>query len=193
MIQGLNPRQLIGASLIRAGELVLPPNYRSRGIGHQLSFNNPFVAHQYRGGRLIKRVRGHNGVTVVGKNKFLDTFFGAATPLTQVATWYIGLINNSPTPVLVEGDTLASHSGWTEWTAYSGNRQAWDDADSSNKIKGSTTASSFTISSAGTLYGIMVASVASGTTGILWATGAFDATLDVISSDVIKVTYGVKL
>jgi hypothetical protein len=186
----LNMRQKIGVSLIRAGRSILLPN---RSIEHNLQFTNPFVVQLIRKGKVIKTAYGLNGVTVVGKNHMLDVTFGNSSPVTQVTPWYIGLINNSPTPVLSENDTLASHTGWTEWTSYSGNRVAWDDANAANKIKGTTTVSAFTISATGTLYGIMIASVASGTSGILWATGAFDTTLDVVNTDVINVTYGVKL
>lgn len=187
-------RQMIGAQLIRAGELVLPPGHRTRGISSILQLGpNPFIAQLVRKGRVIKTVRGVNGVTVVGKNHMLDVTFGNSTPVTQVNPWYIGLINNSPTPVLDEADTLASHSGWSEWTSYSGNRKAWDDANAASKIKGTLTASSFTINAPGTLFGILVAAVASGTSGVLWATGGFDTTLAVVNTDVINITYGVKL
>jgi hypothetical protein len=131
-------------------------------------------------------------VTVVGKNHLLDVTFGNSTPVTQIATWYIGLINNSPTPTLSENDTLASHSGWSEFTSYSGTRKAWDDANAASKIKGTTSVSTFTASGSGVVYGIFIASVTSGTSGILWATGAFDATVSLIASDDLKVSYGIR-
>jgi hypothetical protein len=189
----LKMRQAIGAQLIRGGQLLAAPLYRSRGVYDELLFNNVFSAQVIRRGRVIQTVHGRNGVTVVGKNHMLDVVFGKGTPVTQVDPWYIGLINNSPSPVLSENDTLASHTGWTEWTSYSGNRKEWVDADAASKIKGTTTASSFTISATGVLYGICVAAVASGTSGVLWATGAFDSTLSVVNTDVINVTYGVRL
>lgn len=193
MIDILKLRQMIGGQIIRAGRAIASPPWRDRSISHVLQFNNPFVAQLVRGGKVIKTVHGWNGVTVVGKNHMLDVTFGKGTPVTQVDPWYIGLINNSPTPVLDEADTLASHTGWSEWTSYSGNRKAWVDADAASKIKGTTTASSFTINASGTLYGIMVAAVSSGTSGVLWATGGFDTTLAVVNTDVVNVTYGVKL
>jgi len=193
MLDFLKTRQMIGAAIIRGGQLIAPPPYRSRDAMHELTFSNPFMVEQIRNGKVIARRRGFNGVTVVGKNHMLDVVFGNSSPVTQVNPWYIGLINNSPTPVLSENDTLASHSGWTEWTSYSGNRKAWDDENAASKIKGTTSVSAFTISATGTLYGILVCAVASGTSGVLWATGAFDSTLPVVNTDVINVTYGVRL
>jgi len=193
MMNRLNVRQMIGASVIRAGELILPPKWRNRGVVHQLDFSNPFIAQLYRHGKCIKTVQGFNGVTVVGKNHLLDVAFGNSSPVTQIATWYIGLVDDSPTPVFVEADTLASHTGWTEFTGYAGTRKAWDDANAASKVKGTTTVSTFVCNTTATINGILVASVTSGTSGILWATGSFDTTIDVINLDEIKVTYGIRL
>jgi len=64
-----------------------------------------------------------NAVTTEGLNHILNVEFHGTT---QVTTWYVGLINNSPSPSLNAADTLASHAGWTEWTAFSETtRQAW--------------------------------------------------------------------
>jgi hypothetical protein len=122
----------------------------------------------------------------------LDVTFGNSSPVTQVTPWYIGLVNDSPTPVFAAGDTLASHAGWTEWTSYSGNRKAWDDANAASAIKGTTTVSAFTMSAGGTINGILVCAVSSGTSGVLWATGSFDETVDVVNTDVLNVTYGIR-
>lgn len=202
----LNIRQSIGHMLIRGGEMIsgqkletTRPRISDRVVAESLiRFRNPFSAALVRRmgvkmePRVIKVVNGWNDVVTVGKNHLLDVTFGNSSPVTQIATWYIGLINNSPLPVLAAGDTLGSHSGWSEWTDYSGNRKAWDDADSASGIKGTTSVSTFTISADGTIYGIFVCSVASTTTGILWATGAFDETVDVQNADDLKVTYGIR-
>jgi hypothetical protein len=185
----LSIRQMIGMGLVRAGKII-------GGLGKKsdsaLVFRNPFSCEHIRNNRVIGVHHGWNDVTIVGKNLLLDTMFGNSTPVSQIDPWYIGLINNSPSPVLVEGDTLASHAGWTEWASYSGNRKVWDDANASNKVKGTSTVSTFTMSATGTIYGILIASVASGTSGTLWATGAFDTTVDVVSADELKITYGIR-
>ena len=194
MLNGLKISQNVGHLLMRAGQrLAIPVSQRVYPMEHQLMFRNPFIAQLVRKGRVIATTGGHNGVTIVGKNHMLDVVFGAASPVTQIDPWYIGLINQSPTPTLAEADTLSSHSGWSEFTSYSGNRQAWTDADASAKVKGTTTVSTFTISATGDVHGIFVCSVATGTSGVLWATGSFDASLPVVSADELKITYGVRL
>lgn len=186
--------QDVGFSVMRNG---LPHLRRlvegvQKPIIHDLRFSNPFQCMHIRHGRVLGVYTGFNDVTVVGKNHLWDVTFGNSTPVTQVGTWYIGLINQSPTPTLSENDTLASHAGWSETTAYSGNRKAWDDTNAASKIKGTTTPSEFTMNSTLSVHGIFIASVSSGTSGILWATGSFDASVPVISSDVLRITYGLR-
>lgn len=191
-MDGMNLKQSIGVGLVRAGQLFLPKN-----CGHFLTLGpNPFTADLYRlrksGYKRIKRVNGFNDITVVGKNHLLDVTFGAGTALTQIDPWHIGLINQTPTPVLSENDTSASHAGWAELTAYAGTRKVWDDADSAAKVKGTTTTSDFTMNATNTIHGIMIDELTTGTTGILWATGSFDTALAVVNTDVVKITYGIR-
>lgn len=199
MIDFMKARQIIGAMIERGGQLIQPQGHRQRGLCSEISFSNPFTGVLVRrmGVKMTPRTvwvgRGFNGITVVGKNSILDTFFGAASPVTQVSPWYIGLINNTPTPTLSENDTMASHAGWSEWTSYTGNRQAWTDADAASKIKGTTTVSTFPITANGTIYGILVCAAATGTSNVLWATGGFDTTAPVLIGDDLKITYGVRM
>lgn len=191
----LNVRQSVSGALIRAGRLILPEHAMGHGnLVHGMRFRNPFKGELFRNGTKIDEANGWNDVTVVGKNHLLDVTFGAAAPLTQVDPWYIGLINNTPTPSLSENDTMDSHAGWTELTDYSGNRKEWVDADAASKVKGTTTVSTFTINATVTIYGIFVCADASSSASsvVLWATGGFDSTLDAISSDELKVTYGIR-
>lgn len=179
-------RQMIKASRSRGG-----------GIVSEIDFRNPFIGELYRqtkSGRYKKvaEAGGFNDVTVVGKNHMLDVTFGNSSPVTQVDPWYIGLINQSPTPTLSENDTLASHAGWSETTDYAGNRKAWDDANAASKIKGATSVSTFVMNATLTVHGIFVCAVATGTSGVLWATGSFDVALPVISTDELRITYGIR-
>lgn len=131
-----------------------------------------------------------NGITNQGKNKILDCMFNAATQIASTS-WYIGLIDNSGTPTLAAGDTMASHAGWTENTSYSGNRPAWGQGAASSQAVTNASPATFNMSASGTLYGILVCSVATGGTGtdILWSTAAFTPTVPVASGDQMKVTY----
>jgi len=66
-----------------------------------------------RKGESVKTLRGHNNITTVGFNKLLDIGFRNQT---QIAHWYIRLINASSPPALDIGDTLSTHVGWSEFT-----------------------------------------------------------------------------
>lgn len=205
-VPGLGLRQMIGKSLVRAGQ-VITPSLKDGVIPFKdtLTFRNTFavevsrvVDHVKENGlwvpkrKIVQTAWGHNEITVVGKNHLLDVVFGAASPVAQVDPWYIGLINQSPTPTTSENDTLASHAGWVEFSGYSGNRKAWDDTDSANKVKGTNTVSTFVINATGDVHGIFIASVDTGTAGILWATGSFDSSLSVVNTDELKITYGIR-
>ena len=175
-----------------------PPNKPTAGVfgmEDTLKWHNPFIGQLERDGKIISDVCGWNGVVTEGKNHLLDTVFGNSTPVTQIDPWYIGLIDQSPVPSLLDTDTLASHAGWTEFTNYSGNRQTWVDANSASGVKGTTTVASFTMGTiTGTedINGIFICSVATGTTGTLWATGSFSSSVQVVTSDVLKITYAIR-
>lgn len=130
-----------------------------------------------------------NGVTNLGLNKILDVMFHGTTPIT---TWYIGLIDNSGFSALAAADTLASHAGWTELTGYSGNRKEWTEGAASSQSTTNATSVDFVASGSGTVYGVFLAEVASGTSGLLWATAALSGgTQALTSGDTLQVTYTV--
>lgn len=54
-----------------------------------------------------------NGVTNVGYNLMLDSTF-RSDQITPIVLWYIGLISNQSYTALAAGDTMSSHTGWTE-------------------------------------------------------------------------------
>ena len=129
-----------------------------------------------------------NGITNVGKAANLDTFFNGLTQIPQ-ANWSISLIDGSGSPNVQATDTLASHPGWAEFTAYSGNRPAWGQGNSASQAVQNASPVTFNITTAGTLYGIIVCSVSSGNSGLLWSTAAFPAAVSVAVGDQMKVTY----
>jgi hypothetical protein len=133
-----------------------------------------------------------NGIVDEGMNHILDTQFHGTS---QVATWYIGLVDNSGFSAFAAADTLASHAGWSESTAYTeSNRVTWaEDAASSRSISNSTTAD-FSINATGNLKGIFVSSnnvKSTGNTGTLWSTAAFSSVVATANGDTLKVTYTV--
>jgi hypothetical protein len=132
------------------------------------------------------------GFTNTGLTHTLSTEFCSGPPIT---VWYLGLINNSPSPTLTAGDTIAVHGGWAELafsTGYSGNRPAW----TNGAVSGNATTNPMTvnISMLGTytVYGLFVCSHAtsnSTTNNTLECTAAFSGgTQSVSNSDTLQVT-----
>lgn len=135
-----------------------------------------------------------NLVTTVGKNDLLDKYFAGST---YTAAWYLGLISSVSYGVgPAAGDTMASHSGWTEAGATNAPNYSSGTRPSINfstaAAAGSKTAAaavSYTFSNGGTVKGAFIASNSTkdGTTGILYSAGTFtDKT--VAASDVLNVT-----
>ena len=114
-----------------------------------------------------------NLVTTEGKNHLLASGLDAATQITQ---WYLGLTDGTPTAAA--GDTMASHAGWAEVTAYDeANRQTWTGGTAAaGSIDNSGNVATFTISADSTTIGgafLTSNNTKGGTTGTLYAIGAF--------------------
>ena len=154
----------------------------------KLKFRNIVKMELVRDGKVIGEFQFENGITDEGKDHILDTQFAGGTP---VDPWYIGLIDNAGFSALAAGDTLPSHAGWSEFTSYTGNRQEWTEDAAATQAITNTTTVDFAITGSGTVYGIFIASVATGTAGILWATAALASPQAVASSDEIRITYTV--
>lgn len=127
----------------------------------------------------------HNLVVNEGLQNILDVMFSSSS---QTATWYLGLTDGTPT--VAAGDTLASHAGWTEETGYTGNRQEWVEVRSGQTMTNTASVAVFPITGTATIGGGFLASVATGTAGILFSAGALsDGDRSVISGDTLKLTY----
>lgn len=116
-----------------------------------------------------------NIVVNAGLDYLLDAGLSGGTPVTS---WYIGLLSDSPT--VAAADTMSSHSGWTEVTAYDeANRQAWSEGGvSGQSISNSGNEATFTISTNGTDIGgafLTSNNTKGGSSGTLYAAGAFSA------------------
>jgi hypothetical protein len=135
-----------------------------------------------------------NLVVNQGLQNMNTTYFNSGT---QVTTWYVGLITGPGSgTTIAAGDTLASHAGWTEFSNYSGNRKAavFGTATTADPSVIANTASpaQFSISGAGgTVAGAFLASVATGTSGVLFSASDFQSPGDrvVVSGDTLVVTY----
>ncbi|WP_322470291.1 hypothetical protein SOM08_06195 [Hydrogenophaga sp. SNF1] len=127
--------------------------------------------------------RIENLVTTVGKTDLIDKYFKGSA---YTAAWYLGLKGTGTAAV---GDTLASHAGWAEVNPYTGNRPA---ITFGTTAAGSNTATavSFSITVAGptTVAGAFVASVNTGTSGLLYSAGDFAVSRSVVAGDTLNVT-----
>jgi hypothetical protein len=135
----------------------------------------------------------HNKVVNEGLQDMNNQFFKG---VGYSAAWYVGLVTGPGAGnTYAATDTIAVHGGWTENVAYSGNRKAAvfgtpTSADPS-VISNSASPASFSITSnAQVIAGALLASVSSGTSGILFSVGNFtggDKTVD--NGDTLNVTY----
>jgi hypothetical protein len=109
--------------------------------------------------------------------------------------WYIGLISTLTS--IVGGDTMLSHTGWTEDTNYSqANRPTatFGTATTANPsvLDNSASVAAFSINGTTTINGAFLTSnnTKGGTTGTLFSAKAFTGgARSVISGDTLNVTY----
>lgn len=142
-------------------------------------------------GKIKWREEFYNLVTTVGLNDSLDKHLKGSS---YTAAWYVGLTGN--TPSFASGDTMSSHAGWSEVTAYSESvRQTLTlGTVSGGSVDNSASKATFTVNANGTAIGggfIVSNSTKSGTTGTLYGGGAFTAgnkTLDNGDSLAVTVT-----
>ena len=144
-------------------------------------------------GNLKWEDKAPNLVVNQGLKDMNDKYFSGAA---YTAAWYLGLVTGPGSgTTFAAADTLASHAGWTEFTNYSGNRGAVTFGAATTADPSVITNPSpvqFTITGAGgTVAGAFLASVATGTSGILFSESDFQSPGDrvVVSGDVLNVTY----
>ena len=128
-------------------------------------------------------------VTNEGLDHALDVALSGGT---QDLTWFVGLTDGTPT--VAAGDTMTSHAGWVEVTAYSeATREAWVDGGvSGQSVSNSASVAQFSINADTTVVGgafLAAVSTKGGTTGILYAVGAFTAAdKSLVNGDTLDVT-----
>ena len=166
---------------------------RNRSLESKLEFHNPIVVEHWRDGQHIANYETFNDIVNVGKNDIFEVYFHSGTQ-TLTANWFIGLISSSGFTGLAATDTMSSHAGWTEFTAYSqSTRVAWGPGAAASQSITNSTAAQFDITGSGTVKGVFIVnnSTKAGTTGTLWATALFSADVPVVNGDQLKVTYTV--
>ena len=121
------------------------------------------------------------------------------TGSSYTAAWYLGLITGPGSGVtIVTGDTMSSHSGWTENTGYSQSTRptcTFGTASTANPSVISNTASTatYSINATSTIAGAFLTSnnTKGGTTGSLFSAAKFQSPGDrnVVNGDTLTVTY----
>ena len=146
-------------------------------------------------GNLKWEVKEHNLVVNVGLQDMNTKYFSGSS---YTATWYLGLYGAAASNTPAAGDTMSSHAGWTEVTAYSqatrpqavfGTATTADPSVISN----SGSPAVYTINGTTTVGGAFLTSnnTKSGTTGTLFSAVDFSAPGDraVVANDTVTVTY----
>ncbi len=130
-----------------------------------------------------------NTVVNEGLDDVLDKYLKGSS---YTAAFYVGLTDGTPT--VAAGDTMASHGGWTEVTAYSeGVRQTLTlGTVSSQSVSNTASKATFSINANGTTIGgafVTTNNTKGGSTGTLYGGDAFtggDKSAD--SGDTLNVT-----
>jgi hypothetical protein len=161
---------------------------------NKLDPRGKFVVEHYDvNGKLKGKYDFPNGIVDEGKDLILDVMFNDGVAIAQ-ASWYIGLVDLSGFTALADADTMASHSGWNEFTSYSeANRVAWGSGAASSQSTTNASPATFNVSGSGTVKGVFVTSnnTKGGTSGTLWASALFASDVPVSNGDQLKVTYTV--
>lgn len=133
-------------------------------------------------GRLKGVSEGRNQVMTVGKNLLNDTLFKQGTG----SSIFISLKGTGTTGA---GDTMATHSGWIESTAYTGTRIA---LAAGAAVGGTSTFApgTFAMTATYTAAGAFITTVTTvaGTTGTLYSAGDFGVTRTGGTGDTLVVT-----
>ena len=150
-------------------------------------------------GNLKWEAEAPNLVVNVGLQDMNSKYF---TGSAYTAAWYLGLYGAGSTNNPAAGDTMASHAGWTEVTAYSqATRPActFGTPSTANPSVATNSASpaTFSINATTTVGGAFLVSNSTkgGTTGTLYSAADFSSPGDraVVSGDTLSVTYTLSL
>jgi hypothetical protein len=122
----------------------------------------------------------------------------ALTSVTQITTWYLGLYGAGASNTPAAGDTMASHAGWTEVTAYSNATRVaatFVTATTANPsvVTNAASPAAFNINGTTTVGGAFLTSnnTKGGSTGTLFSAADFGSPGDrsVVNGDTLSVTY----
>ena len=129
-----------------------------------------------------------NTVVTSGKNDLLTQYFKGSA---YTASWFVGLVDAAGFAAIASGDTMASHAGWAESTAYSNASRPTLSLGSAGagSIDNAASTASFAINGVATLKGAFIATGATkgGSAGVLYSAGTFPSNRAVGPGDTLNV------
>jgi len=146
-------------------------------------------------GALKWATESHNLVVNVGLQDMNAKYF---TGSSYTAAWYLGLYGAGASSTPAAGDTMSSHAGWTEVTAYTEAARptcSFASPSTANPSVATNSASVavFSINATTTIGGafLTTSNTKSGTTGTLFSAVDFSSPGDraVVSGDELRLTY----
>lgn len=158
---------------------------------HYVELMNKYGAHK------IEPFWAPNAITNTARTAMLEAWFNSGT---RYSSYYAGCINSVGFVGIPNTDTMASHSGWTEFTAYKDvadstvPRITWGKGTAANQQVTNTSQMIFTFTGTGVVAGIFVTTNSGKSdfsSGLLWSTALFVAGLAVDVDDILRVTYTV--
>ena len=169
---------------------------KGTGVGEGLRGGGVFTVTCFdKDGNLKWEAKSPNLVVNVGLQDMNDKYFKGSG---YTAAWYIGLYGSGATNDPAAGDTMSSHAGWTEVTAYSQSTRpaaTFGTATTADPsvIDNSGSVAVFSMNGTTTVGGAFLTSdnTKSGTSGTLFSAADFEAPGDrsVVNGDTINVTY----
>jgi hypothetical protein len=193
-----------------AGGMVVTESDRqaAENLVNLLGLRGSFQVEHVRNGEVLDTYDFPNGIINEGKNKLLDVMFHT---VTQIGTWYLGLINLAGYTALAADDTYddidQAGNGWDEFASYTdpGNtnstvtRPQWTEGAASGQSITNGTVVVFDITGSGTVKGLFLVGGTNAQTksdhtaaNTLWATALFaGGDVAVQNADQLKVTYTV--
>jgi hypothetical protein len=166
------------------------------GIGDGAAGGGVFTVTCYdKDGNLKWETKAKNLVTNQGLQDMNTKYF---TGSTYTAAWYIGLVDNAGFTAYSANDTMASHTGWSESTAYSGGNRGsatfgTATTASPSVIDNNASQAQFSITGTATIRGAFLTATQGNTTntGVLFSVADFEApgSRSVVSGDTLNVKY----
>ena len=184
----------------KAGEVVNASLGKGKGVKEAVRGGGVYTLQCFGAdGKLKWETSSHNLVVNAGLKDMNDKYF---TGSGYTATWYLGLYGAAASNNPAASDTMSSHAGWTEVTAYSQVTRpqavfaAATTADPS-VITNSASVAVYSINATATIGGAFLTSnnTKGGTSGILFSASDFSSPGDrnVVNGDTLNLTYTLSL